>query len=652
MTKKKQIGLNGPASEVFRRTFSPRDFYESGGMESAGIENRSEMRNYAFQPVRYAYDVLKVKMLTPRQEEILNAIHERPYFVLARSANNQGKDFVAGVLTNYWSDVFDPSIVLLSGPSAEHTLQVLWAEIKKIRMKAINLGADLTMDGFVPVNAHWQRGPDHYVTALNVEKIESYQGRHVPRILFILDEATSADLALFDAIDTMFDASMGHAKLFISNPLSISSALYQEEQKAVRPDGSLRSKVIWMPATEHPNIKAELQGQPKPIPNAISLEQFRLWLDSCDEVPMEDFKGPDTHIIWPPKEYSTEQNPSRCYCHEHSPSFQCRALGIWPAEGASVWGKLALELTCKDLPTHRCVCGKCGKEENIYTGLRRGCCGMPMHFYKWTPEFPIHELPVLGVDNATGCGGDWFAATARWGDYAILHETSNTMDPLAIENKLRQMVRFCVELFNKKLPEGSQPITHSNIKVQIDDDMVGRGVCSHLWPEGYWLVPINNAAKTPTASPGFVSTALPTNPLYPNIRSQLWFEVAERGKHGHVLLGGLPKDVRDKFRMQVASVQWKLNNRGQNEVESKQITKDRIGRSPDTADSILLCYFVPTGLSAPKLDNLPINKERDMTNEERHDAARERAAERTISLYRRMMGGESRARNRWGGFFR
>jgi hypothetical protein len=543
--------------------------------ESGGIENKSPLARYALRPCAYAYEVLKIKLLTSFQEEILESLHQDPYYTLVPSGNNQGKDFISGVAINYWMDCFDPGAVFLSGPSAEHTKGVLWAEVLRVRRSA-----GLSMEGFFPASPQWKIDESHFATALNVEKIESFQGRHLPRQLYIIDEATSISYGVLEAIDTMFDSSMGHAKLLIYNPTDITSPCYQEEQSSARADGTLYARLIRLSAMDHPNIKAQLEGKPKPIPNAVSLAQLEMWIDKCDEVAIEEY-DPDKDVLWPPKEYATAQKPQKCYRHEHCPAFQSKGLGIWPSQSNSVFGKTALARALEDLPTYMLLCEVCGQTTPKPLIEERECCGHRMKTVKYRPNFPKDQLPKIGCDTATGCGGDWFFAAARWGDFAILAETSNTLDALHIVAKLKVMVDFCVNIFNRSQPAGKQWMDIRHIRINIDDDQTGRAICSFMRPDGYWLNPVSSA-KTPTAPPGFMSNALPTKSEYPNIRSQLWFEGAQNAKEGHMILGGLPKAIRDQFRLQVASVSWKLNARAQNEVEPKQVTKDRIGRSPDT----------------------------------------------------------------------
>src|SRR5262252_2476666 len=91
------------------------------------------------------------------------------------------------------------------------------------------------------------------------------------------------------------------------------------------------------------------------------------------------------------------------------PTFQARVLGVWPDQGNGVWSPALFE----------------------------ACCQGP------EPSIPVDCLPEIGCDCATGKGDDFHAIHARWGAVSIHHETSNTMDPSRIYDRLCHVALQC-----------------------------------------------------------------------------------------------------------------------------------------------------------------------------------------------------------------
>jgi hypothetical protein len=80
---------------------------------------------------------------------------------------------------------------------------------------------------------------------------------------------------------------------------------------------------------------------------------------------------------------------------------------------------------------------------------------------------------------------------------------------------------------------------------------------------------------------------------------------AQKAREGKVHLGWLPIGTQRRLKQQLLAPEWELNGIGQRVVEEKKVTKAKIGRSPDLADSLNLCFYnvvasVPTVLHLPE----------------------------------------------------
>src|SRR5258707_434094 len=55
------------------------------------------------------------------------------------------------------------------------------------------------------------------------------------------------------------------------------------------------------------------------------------------------------------------------------------------------------------------------------------------------PPYPLPLLPVIGVDTSMGKGEDFVSIHARWGHTSFHHESTNTMDPVQLWGRLREV---------------------------------------------------------------------------------------------------------------------------------------------------------------------------------------------------------------------
>lgn len=494
------------------------------------------LSRYAGKPVEYVREVLRIEP-TPDQIAILNAIHKPPCRVLVPSATATGKTFIAGALTNYWWDVFNPGVVLTTAPTERDVVDLLWAEVRMQRRNA-----DLPEHFIGPKAPTMYTAENHYAKGFTASKGQTFKGRHFPRMLFIFDEGTQVARQYYGLTRTMFDPSLGHSWLVIFNPDNADSAPHDIDLGIA--DGREEWHKFPLSALTHPNIISQLNCGPKVIPHAVSLERVNDALkESCD--PIHERDATATDLLWPPL-WATE------YCQRHGieprwyrpgMEFQAYVQGLWPRQGDGVWSNDLFEACCV---------------QGAYT-------------------FPLTVLPEVGCDTAQGKAADWHAIHARWAARSVSHETSNTMDPEAIKGRLRVVCGDMAARVNTARGRNTQAITGKQILIRIDDDGTGGAIAAGLRAEGYRVLQIGAGTKA-------------NNPeKYPNKRSELWFQTRDRAKKGLVCFADLMPDVRRRLRQQLLAPTWELQG-GQRVVEPKEVTKEKIGRSPDDADAVNLAY--------------------------------------------------------------
>jgi phage terminase large subunit len=112
------------------------------------------------------------------------------------------------------------------------------------------------------------------------------------------------------------------------------------------------------------------------------------------------------------------------------------------------------------------------------------------------------------------------------------------------------------------------------VLLKIDDTGVGGGVTDEMMKRGYHVMAVNFGAKPHDVD------------KYPNLISEAWFHLAN-------IIDTIQLDLDDDLLMELTSRQWKMDNAGRRRVESKDDYKKRGFRSPDLADSLIMCFYNP-----------------------------------------------------------
>jgi hypothetical protein len=204
-------------------------------------------------------------------------------------------------------------------------------------------------------------------------------------------------------------------------------------------------------------------------------------------------------------------------------------------------------------------------------------CSLPRET-AWTPE---QLLPVeLGVDPAAG--GDEAVIRERRGMLVGREWSTHTTDS---EELVDLIVRAIVET--------------GATRVKVDTIGVGWGVVGSL----------RRRAKNGEHSAQIIAVNVgeaSTQPeKYLRLRSQIWWEVGRLLSEDHGWdFSELDENDRDKLIAQLTAPKWSLDAAGRIVVEKKDDTRDRIGRSPDNADALLLAFYDGSGQGAAYLAHM------------------------------------------------
>lgn len=174
----------------------------------------------------------------------------------------------------------------------------------------------------------------------------------------------------------------------------------------------------------------------------------------------------------------------------------------------------------------------------------------------------------IGCDVAR-YGDDYTVIHARKGGVSLSHEAHNGWS-------LGQTYERIVELVDELARQ--YKVKPRRVPVAIDDAGVGGGLTDFGQRDGYMFVPVNAAFASPDPD------------SYPNMRSALWFGVAGEAKKGNLSLAKLPEQARMDLRRELLAPTYGIDVRGRRVVEPKDLTKERLGRSPDNADGFNLAF--------------------------------------------------------------
>lgn len=492
-----------------------------------------DLTAYRDAPVRYAREVLRAEPWAV-QREIARLLRTPPYRVLVKSSHSVGKTWAGAWLTSWWFDTMGPgSAVITTAPTHRDVKDLLWAEIRQQRQRA-GLG------GFRGTSApELLASHNHFAKGFTAERGESFQGRHLPRMLFVYDEGLGIDAVFWRTTKTMFSPDGNHAWVVFGNPTDTTSEFYLQEIA-----GGWHT--VTMSSLDHPNVLAQLAGRPAPYPGAVNVEQFEDWLaDWSDPVDAGDANATD--LEWPP-------GSGRWF--RPGPEMEARALGRWPSQATyGVWSDAAWQAAVRGAP----AAGQAG---------------------------PADTLPELGCDVARH-GDDYTEIHGRRGAASYHHERHNGWDTVRTAGRLIELCREAAQAETRRRDPAAAPVTPEQIAVKVDDSGVGGGVVDLLRAAGLWVVPVDAG-----------TTAL--EPLkYPRRRDELWFSAAALAREGLLDLSALPAETLRRLRTQALAPLWRLDAQGRRQVEPKHDTKKRLRSSPDGMDALNLAY-APAAAGGPE----------------------------------------------------
>ncbi len=401
--------------------------------------------------------------------------------------------------------------------------------------KAANFGTHIgvsSVDGYVVSRSHNGKTTKYFKRNLREIDYEGYVWcARLPKyhLLFTRRNGRSLWSGNCGLVDMYFNCS--HLWVCLYNPTDTSSPMYQEINKM---DSDWT--VIELSALGHPNVLAELRGEPAPIPAAISMDQVEAGIkDDCEQIDAEDMIATD--FEWKGKYFRPGSD------------FEGNFLGRWPSSDDSaiwsdaLWKSITKPLTWREVQIH--------------------------------PDY----IPAIGVDVAY-LGFAKTCIHVSWGDYSVHHESKGGQDEMRTVGRIIEIAEEWADKCNKAREKFDHPkITGKSIPLKIDNTGGGGGIPSRLREQGYNVFGLGAAEKAMNQK------------KYPNRRSELWFMTRDRAKLGKLHLGLLNPKILIEICKQAKAPLWTLNSCGQREVEKKEMTERRLGTSIDSIDAMNLSWY-------------------------------------------------------------
>lgn len=384
----------------------------------------SDLAEYGDDPAGYARDILGLNWWAG-QIEVAESVRVNRK-TLVQAGHGVGKTHESAGLVQWAFDSFAPSITLTTAPNWASVRDLLWAEISAQRRKAgLPLAAFAAFHQGIPTML--RRSELHYARGHNAKSGEGFQGRHGERIMIVLDEAPGVPIHIWRAVNSMLQSDEARI-LAIGNPTVTSGPYFDASHDPTW-------NVVRLSALDHPNITAELAGEPPPIPDAVRLVWVAEMLDAnclpatgpedadCFEFPASSGKW------WRPND-----------------EFRSRVMGLAPKQASNaVWSEAALSLA----------------RTNILA---------------WSEQDP----PEIGCDVAR-FGDDKTVLYARRGPCVLAVKRLAKRDTQEVAGACIEMAKALGERFERD---------PRKIEIKVDDDGIGGGVTDAIKAAEYWQSPV------------------------------------------------------------------------------------------------------------------------------------------------------------------
>ncbi len=519
--------------------------------EDAGVDFRGN-------PVRWIKDTLR-EFIWSKQAEILESVRDNRYTAV-HACHGVGKSFIASRTICWWisTNEVDDVYVVSTAPTARQVEAILWREIKKAHKKGklagrINQGNQplWKIDG---EEVGMGRKPaDH--------DAHGFQGIHAMRVLVVVDEACGVPKLLWDAIDALATNELSRV-LAIGNPDDPGTHF-----RTICQPGS-GWNVIRIDALRSPNMCVSEIDKLDAVEPGLTARMY--------EVLREAGVQP-----------STEEIPDAVRPMLTSP--------LWVVERARRWGTNSALWTSKV----RGLFPDSNMEGVIPLGWVERAIDRWIEWQDAGAPEPSGRT-VIACDVAR-FGDDMTAIAKRQGDAVYTVHRFSGLDTTETSNVL--MRRDPRPDMNGRTPQLASLDT-PHLQFVVDVIGVGAGVVDNLRHAMKALGrPHVPSVVSFNASEQHHRRDVNGEFEFFNNRAAAWWNLRElldpHQPGGAKIM--LPDD--EQLKADLTAPKWKLSDSGSPpkiKIEPKEDIRERLGRSPDTGDAIVMLFWTsgaPSGLT-------------------------------------------------------
>jgi hypothetical protein len=524
--------------------------------EAAGVDFQGD-------PVRWIQDTLR-EFIWSKQAEILESVRDNRYTAV-HACHGVGKSFIASRTICWWiatNDVEDVYVVS-TAPTARQVEAILWREIKSAHKKGklagrINQGNSplWKIDG---IEVGMGRKPaDH--------DAHGFQGIHARKVLVVVDEACGVPKLLWDAIDALATNELSRV-LAIGNPDDPGTHF----REICQPGQGWN--VIRIDALRSPNMCRSEIDRLDDVEPGLTARMYEVMAEAG---------------VQP----STEEIPDAVRPMLTSP--------LWVVERAKRWGTNSALWTSK-------VRGMF-PDSNMEGVIPLGWVERAIdRWIEWqdagAPEQPGREVVACDVARF---GDDMTAMAKRQGNAVYTIHRFSGLDTTETSNVLLR--RDPRPDMNGRTPQLAR-LDSPGLQFVVDVIGVGAGVVDNLRHHMKTLkLPIAPTVIGFNASEQHHRRDQNGEFEFFNNRAAAWWnlrELLDPSQPGGAKIM-LPDD--EQMKADLCAPKWVLSESGSPpkiKIEPKEKIRERLGRSPDTGDAVVMLFWTAGAPTEDTAESVP-----------------------------------------------
>ena len=511
--------------------------YQESWVEAKKRANLSLLEVYQRDPVRFGNEVLG-HHYTSDVETLMRSLVDNP-FTVAKSANATGKSFSSGDIALWWFTVFEDSKVFITAaPPIENLKNIVWGSM----LRVVRLHPDI-FNKFTIKELEIKRHDESFISGVTIpmtgtsqERVAKFNGKHSPHLLFIVDEGDAVPPEVYEGIEGCVSGGMARV-LIMFNPKAQQGPVYQMEIEN-------RAKFVNLSALRHPNVLSGDDIIPGAVTRETVVRRINQWtrpaVEGENPTASRKFEVPDFLIGTTANSlqgipYPPLKSGLRVIMDS---AFSYMVLGQYPEQGEN-------QLISVDW---------------IKAARQRWDDYVALH-----GENPPAIRPRLGLDVAE-FGQDFNAPVLRYGNFVTrIERIWQGVDPTVSGEKAAEICR------------------KYNVDILLVD---GTGYGSSIAPQiakllkGVRCISVKVAGKP---SP-MITTELGE---FFQIRDQMWWACREWLREEEAMLPPEPMLLEE-----LMTPTYRINDRGRLQLNSKDEMREKLKRSPNYADALVLT-FVP-----------------------------------------------------------